>query len=137
MQVVNKALKIAKIEGVKIADALRQKLRSYNTAANRVTGVPPEELLHNRKMRRGLPLLESANLDFDIDEVRSRDSIEKFKGKEREDLKRNAKRSSLQIGDKVVVKRIMQPKKGDAWFREQSWKIVEDLGHGDFRIKDI
>lgn len=136
MQVVNKAMKIAKIDGVEIADALRQRLRAYNTAAHRVTGVAPEELLYNRKIRRGLPLLGSANLDFDIDEVRTRDSSEKRRGKEREDMKRSAKQTLLQVGDKVVVKRIMQPKKGDAWFREPSWKIVEDLGHGDFRIKD-
>lgn len=107
MQVINKAMKIAKIEGVSIADALRQRLRSYNTAAHRVTGVPPEELLHDRKMRRGLPLLGSANLDFDIDEVRSRDTIEKHKGKEREDAKRSATQTSLRIGDKVVVKKII------------------------------
>lgn len=136
MQTINKAMKIAKIEKVDLKEALRDKIRSYNSAVHRVTGVAPEELLHGRKIRRSLPLLDGAEVEFEVEKVREKDFFEKNQSKEREDRKRQAKKTALKVGDAVVIKKVQAPKKGDVWFKEGPWKIIEDLGHGDFKLRD-
>lgn len=136
MQTINKAMQIVAIEGKRkpIEEALREKVRSYNSACHRVTGVAPEELMFGRKIRRGLPLLGDATASFNLEEVRTRDWQQKLGAKARDDANRHAKKTSLKAGDFVVVK-ALQPAKGLAKFDSKPWKIVSE-NNGDFELVD-
>jgi hypothetical protein len=74
----------------------------YRATTHSTTGVSPAELLFGRKIRTKLPELENSSME-DI-EVRDRDRERKERGKIDSDEKRNAVNSSLQAGDKVLMK---------------------------------
>lgn len=85
MQVINKAMQIASVEGNPFEEELAKSIRAHNSAKHRITQVAPEELMFARKVRRDLPLFGNSSVNIDMKEMRFRDEYEKAVAKARED----------------------------------------------------
>lgn len=133
MQVVNKAMQIAELEGTNSDEMLRQTIRAHNSAKHRITNISPEELMLNRKVRRHLPLVGSALTNHDNALISQKDTAEKATAKEREDMKRGAKGTKIEVGDSVVIKRIVRAK-GESRFDPKKWKVVDKF-RGDLDLE--
>lgn len=123
MQLVDKAMQIAEIESKNFRDEVAKTIRAHNSARHRVTQIPPEELMFNRKLRRGLPLASGASIVHDDVKIRERDDSEKHLAKTREDKKRGAKNTKLVVGDTAVIARTNRAK-GESRFDPTLWKVV-------------
>lgn len=133
MQLINKAVQTAALELKDFDQAVADTVRAHNMAKHRVTMIAPEELMFNRKIRRGLPLAGSTKTDHEETEIRERDSHEKDLGKVREDRKRRAKDTRLNVGDTAVVMRTARAK-GDSRFDPTLWKVTGKRG-GDLDLE--
>lgn len=125
MKIINKAMCTATTNNTNYVTELQQAVQAHNAAAHTVTGVPPEELLSGRKIRRGLPLLRYAKVNHDDELIDERDRSSKLKGKAREDAKRGARESRVKLGDTVVVERTTRVK-GDTRFCRTRYTVVEN-----------
>ncbi|XP_062699995.1 uncharacterized protein K02A2.6-like [Aedes albopictus] len=90
MKLVNKAMATAVSNGTCFKEALQAAVNAHNAASHSVTGVPPEEVMLGRKIKRRLPLLHHTKANFDEEILNQRDRCEKLKAKEREDARRGA-----------------------------------------------
>lgn len=132
MQTIAKAMGAASDGDKDYMTALRDATTAHNTAKHRVTGIAPEELMYGRRVRRYLPLMESAVTDHDRDELRERDDGEKMKAKVREDKKRGARDTSIEPGDTVVLKRAVR-RKGETVF-DPTELTVQSKRRGDLTL---
>lgn len=136
MQIVNKSLQIAMETGVNFRVELKATIAAHNGARNRTTGAVPEELMFGRKTRRGLPLLAPASVVRDDEMVRGKDWVEKMKSKAREDTKRGAKRTKIDVGDRVVLLRTTRAK-GDTRFDPMPFTVIrKNRGEMEVRADD-
>ena len=96
-----KAMKIAKLEGRSLTEALNTYLMAYRTTAHSTTGVSPAQLLFGRQVRCKVPMLQE---DHKIDlQVQDKDREMKQKVKDDADSRRGAKESNIQVGDSVLL----------------------------------
>lgn len=123
MQLVDKAIQIALLDERDYKEVLAETIRAHNSAKHRVTGISPEELIFNRKVRRNLPLFGDAKIELDTNRIKERDKHEKELAKAREDKKRGAKETSIEVGDTVVILRKSRAK-GDSRFDPTQWKVT-------------
>lgn len=136
MQIVNKAMQIAALEGKPYTEELANGVRAHNSAKHRVTQVAPEELMYKRKIRRDLPLIGSTEVAVDDDELRARDTTEKMKAKVREDEKRRAVGTKIAVGDTVVVLKTARAK-GDPKFDPTPFTVTaKNRGDLDLQADD-
>lgn len=136
MQMVNKAMQIAALESKDYGETLAQVVRAHNSARHRVTTVPPEELMFNRKIRRDLPLASGATIKHTPEEIRQKDRQQKACSKDIEDLKRRAKDTKIEIGNTVAIMRANRAK-GDSRFDPTEWKVIaKDRGDLDLETMD-
>lgn len=133
MQLIGKAIQIAALEHKNFEQAVAETVRAHNMAKHRVTNVAPEELMFNRKIRRGLPLAETPRIDHPDQEIRQRDREHKMKTKRHEDSKRCARETKLDVGDTAVIMRSARAK-GDSRFDPTLWKVVEK-NRGDLTLE--
>lgn len=87
--------------------------------------MPPEVLMHGRKIKRGLPLMDRRLLDYDKNDIEARDQEMKSKAKHREDARRGARKCPLKPGDTVIVERQTRAK-GDSRFGKQRFTVMEE-----------
>lgn len=132
MQVINKAMQIAVVEGKPYGEMLASSITAHNSAKHRITQVAPEELMFARKLRRDLPLFGNSSVNIDMEELRFRDEYEKSAAKMREDAKRRATSTAIMIGDSVVVLKTTRAK-GDPKFGPTPFKVVAKH-HGDLEL---
>lgn len=125
MKIMNKAMATAVSNGTCFKEALKAAVNAHNAAAHAVTGVPPEEVMLGRKIKRRLPLLHHAKANFDEDTLNRRDEIEKLKAKEREDARRGARACRVCPGDTVIIERSNRTK-GDSRFDEQRYTVIQE-----------
>lgn len=86
-------------------DLLVDFLIMHRSTPHKTTGKTPFELMFNRKMRTKIPEMNDFSNTDDIDkEVRAKDASEKAKIKERADKTRGARKSEINVGDKVFLK---------------------------------
>ncbi|XP_062558209.1 uncharacterized protein K02A2.6-like [Armigeres subalbatus] len=123
MKLINKAMSAAVTGNSNYVKELQQAVHAHNAAAHSVTGVPPEELLSGRKIRRRLPLLTSSKVIHDDETINRRDFNAKMQGKINEDAKRGARKCRVQPGDSVVVARQLRMK-GDSRFLPTQYTVV-------------
>lgn len=133
MQGIGKAMKSASAEGGNYRTALADSLKAHNAAAHRVTNEVPNDVMFGRKIRSSLPLVKSAMVQIDKDEMRARDWDEKMKSKEREDEKRRARSLRITVGDKVVLRRAA-PRKGETNFHPTELEVISQRG-GDLTMR--
>lgn len=133
MQLVNKTMKITKLEGTNFHEALREVEKAHNSTKHATTGLIPEEVMFTRKLRGSLPLLEPMIVRTNDEEMRARDKALKHRSKEIEDRKRGAKEPDITIGDSVVILK-QQPQKGDPKFSPTRYEVVNTTPSGDLQL---
>lgn len=99
-------------------------IHAYNAATHSVTGIPPEEVMMGRKIKRGLPLLCRGKVTFGDDLLNSRDREAKIQAKKREDAKRGARKCRVGPGDTVVVERHIRAET-ESRFDPRRYTIIE------------
>lgn len=123
-----KRLQISHALGRNWKEDLTDYLMMYYTTPHSVTGRTPTELCYGRTIRSKIPSLrdiESAPVE---EEVRERDMRLKFQGKEREDSRRRAKDSDLQVGDRVLMRNLLPGNKLLPNFNPNKYTVVDKAG---------
>lgn len=105
MKHINSAVQTAAVEGIGVAASLRNRVRAHNSTPHRETNQVPEELMFNRRVRRGLPMAQGAQITIDVEAMRERDWAAKMKKKEYGDKRRHAREPDVGPGDKVFLER--------------------------------
>lgn len=104
------------VKRLKISQALKQDwkrdllvyLQMYYSTPHSTTGKTPSELMFGRNIRTKLPCLSDvSSAVMSPSDFRDRDQQLKDKGKEEEDQRRKAKASSIDIGDRVLMKNVL------------------------------
>ncbi len=105
MRPLKKALTIANIERRPMQQELSKFLLSYRNSPHSTTGVPPSQLLFNRKIRGSLPQLNpGAKVIHKHKLAQEANQREKEKSRTYANRRRNVKSSNINIGDTVMVK---------------------------------
>lgn len=134
MKHIQAAARAVSAEGGSFEEALQLRVQAHNSAQHTVTGATPNELMFNRKLRFGLPLMRPAVPDTNHEQVEVRDYLSKAKGKEKEDRKRRARPAEIEVGDTVVQLR-SKSLKGDTVYDPEELTVT-DINHGDVTMKD-
>lgn len=125
---IKRILQIAIAQKANWKKMLQTYISMYNKRPHSTTGIPPIELLMNKKVRYLLPLeKESERNDLVTESVRENDQIKKDKMKSYTDNKRRAGESSIELEDSVL----MQSKKTDKLmtnFNPTPFKVIERIG---------
>ena len=98
-----KVLKIAQAEKKDMKKELRKFLIAYRTTPHSSTGTTPAKLLFNREIRSKVPELRELYSAEDS-EARDKDMELKQKRTDYADIRRSARESDIQPGDKVLLK---------------------------------
>lgn len=136
MQGINRTATIARLTKQNWKDAIADYVAAYNSWPHHVTKIPPAELMFGRAVRSLLPNSKVNSPQFQDDELRDRDRAAKFERNAREDKRRGARASEIQVGDMVLV---MQQKrdKTDTVYKNAIHKVVEISGAGRVTVKDM
>ena len=102
-------LRIAQAMNQDWKDELLTYLSAYRTTPHSTTGVPPGELFKGRPIKTKLPEIRLKDAYKD-EEIRDRDRLQKQLTKEYSDKVRHAEESSLNPGDKVLVRQTKENK---------------------------
>lgn len=102
-----KRLRISHAQGQDWKKGVRAFLLMYNTSPHSTTGKTPTELLMGRTIRSKIPQLKDLTNTRPVAEFVDRDETRKDVGKETEDARRRAKPSSIDVGDKVLMKNLL------------------------------
>jgi transposase InsO family protein len=122
-----KRLRIAQQTKTDWKEELLAYLSCYRSTPHSTTGVSPGEVMFNRRMREKIPSFGQAKPgDMDL-EMRDRDKIAKFRGKEYADNFRHAQESALKPGD-VVLMRQEKTSKLTTPFHPTPCKVVNKSG---------
>ena len=104
MKNLGKVLQTAKIQNRPRKQELSKFLLQYRTTPYSSTGVPPYQLLFNRKVQGVLPVLCKNNIVNRHEEAREKESKRQEYNKSYVNNRRNAKRSNIAVGDYVLVR---------------------------------
>lgn len=107
---------------------LHQYLQLYNNTPHSVTGVSPNELLQNRKVRTKLPHVDDLETIPPSTDFRDRDLERKTFGKEREDAKRRARTSEIVVGDTVLMRNLLPANKLSTNFLKEKFTVIDKRG---------
>lgn len=125
MKLVNKAMATATANNTNYIEELRSAVDAHNAAEHSVTNEPPEEIMHGRMIKRGLPLLHYGKASFNEDQLQRRDREIKLAGKHREDARRGARKCRVKPGDEVVIER-QNRLKGYSRFLPTRYTVLEE-----------
>lgn len=134
MKIINKAMAVAVSTGSNYNEELQAAIQAHNAASHTVTKVAPEEIMRGRRIKRGLPLFNRNRPDHDDDALNERDREMKLKAKEREDIRRGARKCQLMPGDTVIVERLTRTK-GDSRFGTQRYTVMQQ-NNGNLVLSD-
>ena len=124
-----KVMRIAQAEKKDWRRELLKFLIAYRNTPHTTTGESPAKLLYGREIRTKLPSLGSSYSGVAADEdVRDRDRVAKQKGNDYADDRRNAQDSSLQRGDRVLLKQCRRNKL-ETPFCPEAYKVVDKRGN--------
>lgn len=136
MRLVNKMMGSASVDGITYQEALAQGARAHNQSTHVVTKEIPFELMLNRKIRTGLPLMRPAGCNLDWDETQKRDKEAKLLAAERENRKRRAREPSIERGD-IVFMEDSHKRKGDPPLSSTEMTVISrDKGSVVFRTPE-
>ena len=102
-------------------------LLNYRATPHTTTGFPPSKLLFNRKIRTKLPQVVNISDKSKDDMVRQTDELAKAKMKLNADRSRQAKKSTIQIGDMVLLRQKKMTKLTTK-FDPHSFKVIQIKG---------
>ena len=109
-QPLETAIQAAVVEGKVWRQELNTFLLQYRSTPHCTTKVAPSELMFNRKIRGKLPSLEKKLVVNRHKEARENETKSQAYHKSYADNRRNAKESSIKVGDTVLVKQKRQNK---------------------------
>lgn len=119
-----KRMKIANALYGEWKNELDRYLEMYNNTPHSVTGKSPNELLQNRRLRSKMPHVDDLATTPPSTEFRDKDHEKKIMGKEREDAKRMAKPSNIEIGDNVLMKNLLPANKLSTNFLKEKFMVI-------------
>lgn len=120
-----KRLRIAQELGQDWRKELSSYLLTYHSTKHTTTGKSPGELMFGRKIKSKLPTISTFLED---DSVREKDRLIKEKGKLYSDKRRGAKESELEVGDRVLAKRMKKSNKLDTDYADEDFIVVKKTG---------
>jgi RNase H-like domain found in reverse transcriptase/Reverse transcriptase (RNA-dependent DNA polymerase)/Integrase zinc binding domain/Integrase core domain len=132
MKHVNAAAQHASVEGIPLAEALRERVMAHNDSEHRETREVPSHVLWGRRLRRNLPSLRPTHEKVDVERMRAQDFASKQDKKQAEDRRRHAKETVIVVGDKVVLLR-PDKRKGQTRFGPDEW-TVKKIRQGDLTL---
>lgn len=97
-----KRLKIAAAEGKHLEIEACKFLLLQNSTPHSTTGVPPAQLIFNRKLRDKLPCISQPSVQRE--DIADRDADKKFDGKVYADARAKARTPQIQRGDSVLLR---------------------------------
>lgn len=107
---------------------LRKYILMYNTTPHSVTDKTPTELMFGKTIRSKIPQLSDIETAPIAEEVRDRDHVLKQKGKEMNDLKRNAKKNPLKVGDEVLQRNLIKDNKLTTMYNPKKFRVIKRNG---------
>lgn len=108
---------------------LRDYLLMYYTTPHSITGKTPTELMNGgRTIRSKIPALDDIETIPVGNDVRDRDRLLKEKGKQAEDLRRHARRSSLSTGDVVLMQNLLPGNKLSTTYNPKEYVVTHRSG---------
>ncbi|XP_058840196.1 uncharacterized protein K02A2.6-like [Topomyia yanbarensis] len=122
-----KRLQISHALGRNWRRELREYLQMYYTTPHSITGKTPTELLYGRTIRSKIPALDDIET-IPLGDVRDRDRVLKEKGKQAEDLRRRARKSSLSTGDTVLMQNLLPGNKLLTTFNPKEYVVTHRAG---------
>ncbi|XP_062542458.1 uncharacterized protein K02A2.6-like [Armigeres subalbatus] len=122
-----KVLRISKNKGTDWKDAIHEYLYMYSITPHSITGVAPAELMFGRRFRDLIPHLQETTLDDS--ELRDRDWTAKYQAKENRDKRVGAKESSVDIGDRVLMKNMLPQNKLSSKFLAMPATVIDRIGN--------
>ncbi|XP_055604269.1 uncharacterized protein K02A2.6-like [Uranotaenia lowii] len=134
-----KRLQISAAFGRDWKQDLQDYLIMYYTTPHSITGKTPTELMYGHTIRSKLPAIGDVETVPPQTEFRDRDQQLKEQGKEMEDTRRRARKSSIESGDTVLMQNLkpgnkllttFSPKQYLVLSRSGSRATVEDLQNG-------
>lgn len=130
-----KRLKISQATKNDWKQELTDYLIMYNSTPHSTTGKTPSELFFRRQFRDKIPSLLIPSQFVNDDEIKDKDKIEKEKGKQYSDRKRGARKSDIQIGDKVYVKNMVKENKLTPNY-DPTPHVVVSKNSGDIQVRN-
>ncbi|XP_055585193.1 uncharacterized protein K02A2.6-like [Uranotaenia lowii] len=121
-----KRLRISQELGKDWRKELYQYLLTYHSAIHPTTGRSPAELMLGRRLRSKLPGVPS--LVGNDEEARDHDMIEKEKGRLYADHRRRAQYSEIEVGDRVLAKRMRKENKLSSDFAPEEFVVMKKKG---------
>lgn len=107
---------------------LDEYLTMYYSTPHSITGKTPSELMLGRTIRTKLPFLREIETAPPNDEFCDRDAIAKKHACDRENIKRNARPSSIQEGDKVLMQNLLPGNKLTTTYSPVEYTVVRKSG---------
>lgn len=108
---------------------LNDYLLMYYTTPHSTTGKTPTELCYGRTIRSKIPSIDDIETIPESSDYRDQDKLNKQKGKEREDRRRNAQDSDICCGDIVLMQNLLPSNKLATTFGKAKYKVLERKGH--------
>ena len=122
-----KRLQTAQVEGREWKKVLNSYLLAQRSLPHATTGKSPAELLFGRKLRTKLPDITDCPY-VEYTEVRDKDNEQKGRAKLYADERRGAKESSVEVGDKVLIRQDKRDKLTTT-FGESPHTVVSRAGN--------
>ncbi|XP_062559853.1 uncharacterized protein K02A2.6-like [Armigeres subalbatus] len=123
-----KRLQISNALGRNWVQDLQEYLVMYYTTPHSTTGRTPTELLYGRTIRSKIPAFQDIETAPSFSDVADRDRLLKDKGKENEDIRRRARKSSIDLGDTVLMQNLLPGNKLQTTFGQKEYKVVDRSG---------
>ncbi|XP_065067526.1 uncharacterized protein K02A2.6-like [Rhopilema esculentum] len=126
-QPLSKTLQTAVVEGRIWRQELNRFLLQYRTTPHTVTKVAPCELLFNRKVHGKLPIIDNKLVIDRHKEARENEEKSQNYHKQYADNRRNATKSTIIVGDTVIVKQ-QRRNKLSTRFNETPYTVISRKG---------
>lgn len=107
---------------------LEEYLTMYYTTPHTTTGKTPTQLCLGRTIRSKIPSMADVGLGVKDEEVRDEDTKGKLQRKEKEDARRQARVSEIQVGDIVIMKNLHPKNKLSTIFGAERYEVMKTVG---------
>ncbi|XP_033122517.1 uncharacterized protein K02A2.6-like, partial [Anneissia japonica] len=108
MKTIGKVCKCAQVEGKSWKKELYKFLRNHRATPHTSTGIPPATIANGKPLKTKLPQIPEVGCMPEVihDKLKLNDKQSKQKMKTHAEIKRNIKPSSIQVGDKALIKNL-------------------------------
>lgn len=126
MRTIEKTIRAAHVNGQSWQKGIQMFLLNYRNSIHSTTGRTPSELLFGRELRTKIPMMAVPQKQHSK-LVQMTDARAKSRMKEYSDLRRNARKHDLKVGDKVLVKQ-NKTNKLSTFYNPQPYEVTSVKG---------